>query len=170
MTAVLIACSAATVVIVNPCNHRLTVRAVGTTLDFAEALKQRIVLHEGEMPQPSAPDDQQPNQQADHRDGPEVSPAGRPGTRGTNRGVEARRAQVQPKQLQAGIRRERDVGKFQLKIPMDSRAQIGSASSHVRWPFVVATEEWVAPSFNHNGRPFSMAMRCFSLREMSHQG
>jgi hypothetical protein len=31
ITAVLIVCKHATVVIVNPCNHRLTVRAVGTT-------------------------------------------------------------------------------------------------------------------------------------------
>ena len=58
---------------------------------------------------------------------PKVSPAGRPGTRGTDRRLEARRAQVLPEQLQAGIRRERDVGGFQLKIPIDSRAQIGSA-------------------------------------------
>jgi hypothetical protein len=43
-----------------------------------------------------------------------------------------------------------------LEIPIDSRAQIGSASSHVRWPFVGGMKSWVAPLFNHNGRPFSI--------------
>jgi hypothetical protein len=93
-------------------------------LHFAEAAKQRIVLHEGEMPQPPAPDDQQPDHQADHRDGAEVAPARRPGPCGTDRRVEARRAQVLPEQLQTGIGRQRHVREFQLEIPIDSRAQI----------------------------------------------
>jgi hypothetical protein len=107
-------------------------------LHFAEAVKQRIVLHESEMPQPPAPNDQQPNQQADHRDGAEVAPPRRPGTRRADRGIEAGRSQVLSEQLQPGIRGKRDVGKVQLQIPIDSCLQIGSASSHVRWPFVDA--------------------------------
>ena len=62
----------ATVVIVNPCSHRLTVRAVGTT--WTSPKRQRVILDEGEMPQPPAAHEQQPH--APHR--PEVTP-GHPG-------------------------------------------------------------------------------------------
>jgi hypothetical protein len=126
-------------------------------LDLAEALEHRIVLEIRQMPQSPTADDQQPGHQPHHRHGAEVAPAGRPGTRRANGRIEARRAQILPEQLEPGIRGERDVREFQLQIPIDSRPQIGSASSHVRWPFGVDTEEWVAPSFNHNGRPFSIS-------------
>lgn len=126
-------------------------------VDLAEPPEQGIVLNEGHVPQTPAAHDQQPDQQADHRHGPEVAPRGESGKRGAHDRIEARGPQIPAEQLQPGIRGERDVPEFQRQIPIDSCAQIGSASSHVWWPFVVAMEEWVAPSFNHNGRPLSIS-------------
>ena len=126
-------------------------------LDLAEALEQRVILDEGEMPQPPAAHEQQPHQHPHHRHRPEVTPGGHPGHGVADRRIEAGRAQVAAEQLEPGIRGQRDVGELELHISIDSGSQIGSASSHVRWPFVVEVEGWVTPPFNHNARPFSIS-------------
>ena len=68
------------------------------------------------------------------------------------------------------MRGERDVREFQLEIHIDSREEIGSAVSHVRWPFVGAMKSWVVPLFNHSGRPFLVSFPADSLELLSHQG
>ncbi len=118
-----------------PATHRARRRH---DLHLAEALEQRIVLNIREVAQPPAPYYQQPDQQPHHRHDAEIPPPGQPRTGGPDGRIEPSRAQILPEQLQAGIRGERDVRELQLEIPIDSRAQIGSASSHVRWPFVDA--------------------------------
>jgi hypothetical protein len=127
----------------------------GYHLDLTEPSEQRIILQKRQVSQPSAADDQQRDQHAHHGHGAEVAPPARPATRMAHRRVEPGAAQVAAQQLQPGIRRERHVRERQ--IPIDSGSQIGSASSHVRWPFVAGVKGWLAPLFNHNGRPFSIS-------------
>lgn len=66
--AALRSCNRPTVVIVKCLSHRLTVRADGTTRTPPNRRNTGIVLHIGQMPQPTATDDQQSQQQAHHRD------------------------------------------------------------------------------------------------------
>lgn len=76
-------------------------------------------------------------------------------------GWEIASPQVLPEQLQPSIGHERGVREFQLKIPIDACAQIVSASSNVRWPSVVGVKGWLAPSSNHDERPF-LIQKCES--------
>ncbi len=138
-------------------------------LHRAEALEQWVILQIREVAQPPAAHDQQADQHPHHRHHAKVAPPGRARTRRADRGIEAGRAQVLAQQLEPGIGGEGHVGKLELEIAIDSHAQIGSASSHVRWPFVVAIEDWVVPLFNHNGRPFSIP-NCGRGLSLSHQG
>ena len=125
--------------------------------DLAEPTEHGIVLHEAHVAQATAAHHQQRDQQAHHCHRAEVAPRGRASKRGADHRIEARRPQVPAEQLEPGIRRERHVCEFQWQIPIDSGSQIGSASSPVRWPFVDGVKGWLAPLFNHNGRPFSIS-------------
>ena len=148
-----------------PATHRARRRQ---DLHLTEAPDQRIIVEEGEVPQPPAAHHEQPDHQAHHRRRAEVAPAAGAGERLTNHGVEAGRAQVAAEQLQPGIRGECDIGELQGQIAIDTRGQIGSSSSHGRWPFVVGRTGWITPPFNHNGRPFSMTNCRARPGEMSH--
>ena len=139
-------------------------------LHLAEAFEQRVILDEGEVPQPSAADDQQSNQQAHHRHGPEVAPRGRPGTGVADHTIEPRGPQVAPEQLEPRIRGQRHVREFQLQIPIDSGAQISSASSHVRWPFVDGLKGLVGTSLQPQRKAFFNFKLSTRPEFLSHQG
>jgi hypothetical protein len=137
---------------------------------FAEPAEHRLVLDEGQVPEPAAADHQQRDQQPDQRDGAEVAPGGRAGKRGAHHGIEAGRPQVPTEQLEPGVRREVHVREFQLQITIDSGSQIGSASSHVRWPFVDGVKGLVGTSLQPQRKAFFNSKASFALRTMTHQG
>ena len=148
-----------------PATHRARRRQ---DLHLAEALDQRIVVEEGEVPQPPAAHHEQPDHQSHQRGHAEVTPAPGADKRLADHRVEASRAQVAAEQLQPCIRGESDVGELQGHIAIDTRGQIGSSSSHGRWPFVVGMRSGFAPSSNHNGRPFSITKCRVCPEEISH--
>ena len=82
--------------------------------------------------------------------------------------IEATGAQVALQEFQPGVRREANVIELQRQIPIDTGMQIGFSSSHGQWPFMCGRRRWVAPPFNHTGRPFSIPKRHCSLRKMTH--
>ena len=109
----------------------------GHDLHLAEPAEQRIVLDEGEVAQPPAR--RRPAARSAVAPSPTAPKSPQPGVPAHAARTVALNpvaAQVPPEQLQPGVRRERDVREFQREIPIDSCPQIGSASSHVRWPFV----------------------------------
>ena len=75
---------------------------------------------------------------------------------------------VYPTEFQPGVRREANVIELQRQIPIDTGMQIGFSSSHGQWPLMCGRRRWVAPPFNHTGRPFSIPKRHCSLRKMTH--
>jgi hypothetical protein len=128
-------------------------------LHLAEPLEQRVVLDEGEMPQASAPNQEQPDHQAHHRHGADVAPALKPVVR-----------KYCPNNSRPAYEVSATSANSSWRSPLTRARKSVWLRLTSGGPFGVATEEWVAPSFTHNERPFSIAMRCLSLGEMSHQG
>jgi hypothetical protein len=105
------------------------------------------------MPQPSAPEHDGGEQQANHRHLAEVAAQRRVGARVPDQLIEVRLSQIPAEQLQARVRRQRDVPEFQPEIPIDTGRQIESSSSHRQWPFVAGMKvEWYLLLTSAEGR------------------
>ena len=140
----------------------------GHDAHVAEPLEDRVVGDGGQMPQAPAANDHQPDEHPHHHHHPEVAPARQVGKRLAHQLIEATGAQVALQEFQPGVRREANVIELQRQIPIDTGMQIGFSSSHGQWPFMCGRRRWVAPPFNHTGRPFSIPKRHCSLRKMTH--
>src|SRR5690606_28472355 len=115
---------------------------------------QRIGREILQMLQSATADYQQPNQHADHGDGPEVSAEACPTERRPDQVVETDLPQIPIEQLQSRIRSELHVGEFKSKIPVDMSTQFGFSSSHSQWPFVCWKKTCVVTRFQPQRRAF----------------
>jgi hypothetical protein len=126
-------------------------------LQPTQAQEDRIVSHIAHVVQAPAADHEQPDQQSNHGDNTEVAAQARASKSASDPIVETHRTQIAIEQLQSRVGRQLDLPELELKIAVDTGLQFGVSSSHLQWPFVRGLKVWVAPSFNHNERPFSIS-------------
>src|SRR5690606_2960384 len=104
--------------------------------------------------QPATADYQQPNEHADHGDGPKVSTEACLTKCRPSQVVETDLPQVSIKQLQSRVRSELHVAELECKIAVDTSMQFGFSVSHSQWPFVCWKKTCVVTRFQPQRRAF----------------
>src|SRR5690606_22610871 len=116
--------------------------------------QQRIRREILQVLQPATADYQQPDQHADHSDGPEVSTEACLTECCPDQVVETDLPQIPIKQLQSRVRSELHVAELESKITVDTSMQFGFSSSHSQWPFVCWKKTCLVTRFQPQRRTF----------------
>jgi hypothetical protein len=106
------------------------------------------------VPQSPPTQNDKHNEQTDHRDWAEVTPAQDGAKVLSDQRVQSSERKKLPQELKPGVRGQARSREFHAKISIDPEVIFGFSSSHCQWPFVVEEVFSFAPSSNHNVRPF----------------